>query len=191
MRLFIGVQISEEARNKISEFQRQLKKRIPEARLVRPENLHLTLKFLGEVPENQQVSLAGVIEETAARFPTFRMVIQGIGRFPGGKNVRVSWVGADSGDVLAKLNKELEAGLEKLGFARENRFQEHVTVARFKSIPNLSALAEIEDRYRDERWGETAVSELALMESKLRPEGPLYTTVQKFPLSRSSTSASP
>ncbi|HDN97942.1 MAG TPA: RNA 2',3'-cyclic phosphodiesterase [bacterium] len=184
MRLFIGIRISDEIKEKISSLERKIKEKLKEARIVPSENLHITLKFLGEV-EKEKVGLIGdVIEDISSNFPPFDMEVKGIGKFPEKGKIRVLWVGADADDNLRNLNKIIEERMEKLSFPRENRFKEHITIARFKSNPNNERLAEFLKKYKESVWGKMKVENIEIIESILKPDGPVYKTLKSYKLRR-------
>ena len=108
--------------------------------------------------------------------------MKGIGRFPEKGKVRVLWIGAEAKDNLRNLNKIIEEKLEELSFPRENRFKEHITVARFKSNPNMARLEEFLERYKENIWGKMRVENVEIIESILKPDGPVYRTLRTFKL---------
>src|ERR1700745_1541462 len=131
MRLFVAIEISAEIRQRINEFVTRLQPRLSNARWVRPEGLHITLKFLGNVPDERRP----VIEQALRRIDAirFEVSVQRIGVFPNQRSPRVLWVGIESGLDLPNLAKESDNVLASLGFEREKRaFTPHVTLARFK-----------------------------------------------------------
>jgi len=182
MRLFIAVTLPEEIKEEIGIFQKELKRKIKEAKIVLKDNLHLTLKFLGEVREEKVTEICEIIGKITCDFTAFPMEIKGIGRFPEGKKIRVLWVGAIAGENLKKLNRIIEDKFEKLNFPKEERFKEHITVARFKTTPNISFVEEFEKKYNNKEWGKIEVSSIELIKSQLTPQGPIYTSVKNFKL---------
>jgi len=181
MRLFIGIKIPDEIKKRIEEsVGSALKKKIREARIVSSENQHLTLKFIGETEENNIPYIEKVISVATAKFLPIKATIKGVGVFPDEKNVRVFWAGMESAGQLKKVNNLIETELENAGISKkEGRFKEHITLARFRSIPNLSSLREILERYKDEFFGMMEIREIDLIKSDLRPSGPIYTTIFK------------
>ena len=181
MRLFAGIRIPDEIKKRIEEsITANLKKNIREARIVPSENQHLTLKFIGETAESNLPVIERIISSSVEQFPLIRAKIQGVGVFPDEKNVRIFWVGVDSGGLLKKLNNILEIEIEKAGLSRkENRFKEHITIARFKSTPKRTLLNEILEKNRDTVFGEIEIREVELIKSQLFPSGPVYTTLFK------------
>lgn len=177
MRIFIGIRIPDEIKDRMADVSRRLRSKVREARLVIPANLHITLKFLGEVPEDKIPCISGILSGIAKDYAPFKIEVKGAGVFPDDKSARVFWIGADSGGKLKKLNSRIEDSLEPEGFKKEGRFKEHITIARFKSTPRLAFIDELVDRYRDETFGIMHVGEIELIMSDLKPSGPAYTTV--------------
>jgi len=181
MRLFIGIRIPDEIKKRIEEsVVSDLKKKIREARIVPSENQHLTLKFIGETGESNIPSIEKIISVSTRKFLPIKATIKGVGVFPDEKNVRVFWAGMDSSGQLKRVNNLIETELENAGISKkEGRFKEHITLARFRSLPNISSLREILERYKDETFGMMEIREIEIIKSDLRPFGPIYTTIFK------------
>ncbi|NYZ80134.1 RNA 2',3'-cyclic phosphodiesterase [Candidatus Micrarchaeota archaeon] len=129
MRVFIGIKIpaNERLARTIGDF-----KKFKELKTVEPEKLHVTLKFLGEISDEQTRAVSEFLE-TLKGFGPFDVNVKGVGVFPDEREPRVIWVGIESSELIA-LNKRVEDGLEKIGFSRERRaFSPHITLARAKS----------------------------------------------------------
>ncbi len=150
-------------------------------RWTRPEGIHLTLKFLGEISEKRitQVTeaLAGI-----EPFETFPIEVKGLGFFPDARRPRVFWVGVEAPTALERLAGRVEASMEKLGFAPEQRaFNPHLTLARFKAHKPQPALMAFLERQGELTLGHFDVSEFFLFESKLTPYGAEYRKLARFP----------
>ncbi len=184
MRLFTGIRIPGEIKGKIAEVSRKLEKKIKEARIVVPENLHITLKFLGEIPEERIPSIADILKDIAKDCAPFMTEVRGAGVFPDERNPRVFWIGCESCGRLKKLNALIENRLEPEGFTRENRFKEHITIARFKSTPKIAFISEIIGIYRDEVFGVMNIDAIELIRSDLSRFGPSYTTMRFMQLEK-------
>ncbi len=187
MRCFIAVDIAEDIRNRLGTLQRQLtettKIRHSDVKWVHPEQMHLTLKFLGEVPDSEIVHVCQITEQTAARHRPFDLDIEGVGHF-GGRSARVVWVGTGNGcQELAALQSDLEQMLDTAGWARDARpFSAHLTLGRVK-IPQAGfALAQAVQEHKDLSFGTTAIKEIIVYESHLSPQGPIYTAAGRYAL---------
>lgn len=156
-------------------------------RWVSPENIHLTLKFLGEISSAEAQVVADSAGPIAAGCRPFDLKASGLGVFPNPKRPRVIWVGVGGADGgVATLNRELESALTEVGFDREGRgFHPHLTLGRTRRgirRSDLKALAEGLARASVGDLGQWRVETLALMRSELRPEGPRYSVVASLPL---------
>lgn len=154
-------------------------------KVVAPENIHLTLKFLGNVEDAQAEPILEAIEEACEGVDPFTMTLKGMGTFPPRGPPRVVWIGLEGADPLVQIAQALEDSLEDVGFARERRaFSPHVTLARARSPGGArnQELIELVKDNRDARFGTQDVQEIRLMRSELRPTGPIYSVVGAVPL---------
>lgn len=192
MRLFIGLDIDAEIREHIQTFIEGLRGFSPDARWVSPESLHITLKFIGETQPQAvdaiKFALSGV--EAKATEITFA----GTGFFPTVKSPRVFWIGIEADEKLAPLAAAVDAALEPLGIAKEERaFSPHLTLARTGSgrpqrMPEDRANVKFK-RLRERlaampppSFGTMTAREFFLYESKLSPAGARYSKLERFPL---------
>jgi len=184
MRAFIAIDLPENIRHslaqKIDNFRHTLGKD-SSIRWNRPEGIHLTLKFLGEITEPQIGQITGALS-TLEPFERFSIDVKGFGFFPNPARPRVFWAGVVAPPDLAQWAGRIENKMEELGFPREHRdYNPHLTLARFKNPrppPTLRALVEQE---RDTFFGRFEASEFFLFENKLSPQGPQYRKVARFP----------
>ncbi|MHB0913428.1 MAG: RNA 2',3'-cyclic phosphodiesterase [Armatimonadota bacterium] len=182
MRTFIAVPLPAEVRREVAGIERALTASEADVRWVSEENLHITLKFLGDVERTDAVAKA--VRSAVAGFPPFRAALAGVGAFPKPSRPSVIWVGVSEGKAaLAELAERVEAAMESLGFAREIRpFSPHVTVGRVRTSKNLERLREIIERMHGEA-GSFEVRQVAVMRSDLSRSGPTYTPIAEAPLS--------
>jgi 2'-5' RNA ligase len=146
-------------------------------RIVAPENLHLTLRFLGEVGENLTRSIAAAMQEAFREFEPFEASLKGVGVFPSVRNMRVLWIGVERNrERLIEMQRSLEGELQKLGFQRDRRFHPHLTVARVKRRGD-AGLRDFVARHGNTDYGSVEVGEVQLKRSVLTPRGPVYTTL--------------
>lgn len=173
MRAFLAVFVPDSLRAALSEAQDDLRRTGAEVSWVPAGNLHVTLKFLGEIPEGATVDLSGLP-------PAFDTEMAGVGEFGG----RVVWAGC-RGDLtpMKALAAAAEEAGERLGVARERRpFAAHVTLGRVKSHRGLRDLRKRLDKWRDRVFGPWRVEKAALVASDLGPEGAAYTILREYPL---------
>lgn len=168
-----------EIKDRIAQVIRKFELKVREANLVTPDNLHITLKFLGTVSEDRISRISEILTDIVKDFPVFKAEVKGVGVFPDVKAPRVFWVGVDSAGILKRLNHLIEDRLEQEGFTKEDRFREHITIVRFKIPPRVAFLQEIIEKYREESFGVMDVREIELIKSDLTRYGPTYTTLTK------------
>jgi len=183
MRLFIAIEIPKEIKDELHKLQNELRRAGAEVSWTRPENIHLTLRFLGEVGEYQLEELKRLCVETAAEFHSFKLQLKDTGYFPGFRNPRVLWVGL-AGQVSAagEVQKRLEEGLISIGFDQEDKpFKPHLTIGRVKSGKNVKPLVAASDMYPLPELP-FEVGEIVLMKSELQSAGAQYTPLVIAPL---------
>ena len=181
MRLFVALEIPSTVRENLASLLKSLRALSSQPRWVRSENLHVTLKFIGEVtPEKLgdiRSALAAVHSDQAVTID-----FRGLGFFPNDKDPRVFWTGIDASPNLKMLAMDIDQTTEKLGILREHRpFSPHLTLARFQlpGLPdNLRAMIQ-ENAARE--FGSLRTNQFHLIESKLKPAGAEYTTLESFP----------
>ncbi len=182
MRLFVALEIPEEVRERIRALVRELEPLCRGARWVRPDGLHVTLKFVGEVSAEKAARIRAALATIRSPAPV-ELTFRNTGFFPSAKHPRVFWAGIEASPNLAEIAAAVEAQLEPLGVAREQRaFQPHLTLARFKSEEGLMPLREALGRLGPQEFGATTAEAFHLYESKLRPSGAEYTKLATFPL---------
>jgi 2'-5' RNA ligase len=127
MRLFIAIDIPSEIKQLFERVEQRLKKCDLAAKWVEPKNVHLTLKFLGEVEEQKIPLIKNAMENTAHQFKSFRVSLENFGFFPAERNPRVFFAGTDKEDILRNIYQKIEEELFTIGFGKENRFAAHLT----------------------------------------------------------------
>jgi len=181
IRSFIAIELSEEAKEGLIRLRKELER--DEHRFVKwvdPGGIHLTLKFLGNIPSKRITEITGAIEEAAQGISPFHLEISGLGAFPSLRQARVLWVGIGGEvDKLSRLQQNIDSALAVLGFANEERsFVPHLTLARIRqgasppdrrSFGELVGSAVFEDKYH------IKVEAISLMRSQLTPAGAIYT----------------
>ena len=181
MRAFIAIDLPETLRDALERSQRIFREWAPEARWTRPQGIHLTLKFLGGIPDPQ---VEKVKQRLAAlgRFEPFRIEVRGFGFFPEARRPRVFWAGVEAQLGLAELAVRVEAAMETLGFPREDRpFRPHLTLARFEEPRPQPDLEKALGEFGETFLGAFEPAEFFLLESRLSPCGAEYRKVARFP----------
>ncbi len=181
MRTFVAIELPDDLRAELGRRQQAFRATCRDARWTRPEGTHLTLKFLGEISDEQVEQVRGALG-ALEKFAPFEVEVTGFGFFPDARRPRVFWAGVEGAEAVAALAGRVEAALEPLGFARERRsFSPHLTLARFKVPRPQPALAKAVEQLKDASLGRFQVSEFFLYESQLSPQGARYRKVARFP----------
>ena len=181
MRLFVAFDLPQDVRDILGECIARLRQDAVSAKWMRPEALHVTLKFIGHVPEDMLSRIRAAVEPVRSSAPV-EMQFRGIGFFPNDHRPRVIWCGVAASLNLASLAADVDAALEPLGIATESRaFLPHLTLARFKGPGNIAELREAASKYRDREFGSVRASEFHLFESFLKPSGAEYKNLAAFP----------
>jgi 2'-5' RNA ligase len=188
LRLFFAVELSREVREAAAAHVSRLRRDFPGARVSwpRPENLHLTLKFLGEVEATRVDSLWEAAAVAGAGVGPFSLTIEGTGTFPTHGLARVLWLGVrDGSDQLARLQFRLDKECAQAGFPRESKpFKPHLTLARLRALQRPEIVAALSETHRGTPFGPHAfqVTDFVLMRSELGPGGSRYTPLshQRF-----------
>ncbi len=185
IRCFIALNISQTSRNAIDRLINDMKILEPGDRFrwVDPKKIHITLKFLGDISEDQVSLIADSLDRVSLPKP-FPLYFQGVGCFPNTNRARVLWVGIHegSGSVLFQLQTAVERAMIDLGFPGDNRrFNPHLTVARMKKPVESDRLKLLIDRHASFRVEET-IGEVVFMRSQLSPAGSIYTPLHSISL---------
>jgi 2'-5' RNA ligase len=181
VRLFVALEIPSAVRENLAALIRDLRAIAPQPKWVRAENLHVTLKFIGEVPPAKLEAIRAALPAVRCGQPV-ELRFRGLGFFPGEKRPRVFWAGLDTSPNLAAIAGDIDQRLEKVAVAREQRvFAPHLTLARFEppGVSEKLRAAIQENAARD--FGTLRIREFHLIASKLKPTGAEYTTLQSFP----------
>ncbi len=181
-RLFVAVLLPESVRERIAGVAARLQPFRTNVSIVRKENFHVTLKFMGETDVSLLDRATGVIRSAAVAQAPFDAAISGWGAFPNARKARVVWAGvSDGAEQLRSLSRGVEKGLAALGFEDENRFRPHVTIGRVRNPDRSGRLAELLAEEIGPLGGFT-VTDVHLMKSTLAPGGALYESLESFPL---------
>ncbi len=184
MRVFVAINLSQQEKGRLEAVARPLwESRFP-VRWVPAQNVHLTLKFLGEVEEDRLPDLFAAVGGTAVGIRAFDMAVNGFGAFPSLRRPQVVWAGIEVNPPLSELQERVEAALEALGYERERRrFHPHLTLGRarkharpneFKGFDELVGQLVYEDVFH--------VAAVDVMQSQLKPSGAVYSVIHSVPL---------
>jgi len=186
IRTFVALELPEHIRLEIRKLQNDMAAQGLRIRWVKADNLHLTLKFIGNIEERRIPELSSVLKAVAGQCPAFRLAPKGLGIFPSLRRPRILWVGiSEQVDILRRLQRSVDIALSHLGFETESRpYKGHLTIGRFKRNASPKRLADTlrsKHGFTAERF---SVEHLVLFKSILSPDGPLYTRIQKLPLDK-------
>ncbi|MEW6189455.1 MAG: RNA 2',3'-cyclic phosphodiesterase [Actinomycetota bacterium] len=182
LRLFIAVELPPDLQRKLSSVKNEMKK-VKDAKWVEPQNLHLTLKFLGNCSEEKVSTIIESVASCVKNAKPFAFKLNGLGCFPSNKRARVFWIGIKEGEEdLIKLQQFVEEALKPLGFKKEERaFHAHVTLARLRRPQDMRlGIASIETEEFSTPF--IQVKSITLFQSRLTPSGPIYSEIAKIPL---------
>jgi 2'-5' RNA ligase len=187
MRVFIAIDIDEQIRKALGNLQNELRSKVDikkgHVKWVNPELVHLTLKFLGEIKDEQVVDVCNVTKEVAGRHESFELDVKSVGCF-GGRSARVLWVGTGQGrDNLLQLQSDLEQQSAVAGWPKEARkFAGHLTLCRVRNSGAGVRLAQLTEGYKDFELGTMTVDSVCVYQSQLTPKGPVYTVLGNYKL---------
>jgi 2'-5' RNA ligase len=184
MRTFIAIEIPNEIKQQIAAAQAGFRNADIDASWPRPEGIHLTLKFLGEVPETQTSDIVRALQNSVRGMRPFRIEIGGAGAFPNARNARVLWIGV-TGEMeeLNRLQAGVEDAMARIGFDREDKpFKPHLTLARIKYIRSRDRWLAAMDQVKDIRLAGFEVESISLMKSELKRTGAKYAEIAKIEL---------
>jgi len=181
-RLFIALELSESTRTQLTQFQKEIRSILKTVSWVKPGSMHLTLKFLGEVPEEQIPAIGEALDKSLEGISAFDLEVRGSGVFPNWSGPRVLWAGIAQGEPAVKTMAErIKNGMEPLGFKKEPYpFVPHLTLGRVKG--RLGGEKERAEKIFWEKkglhFGIQHVSEVILMQSTLTPQGAVYKKIK-------------
>jgi len=184
MRTFIGIELSEDIKDALGQIQSHLKYSGADVKWIEKNNIHLTLKFLGEVSEEKIGKIKDIMNNIGKEMKQFEISLKNIGAFPKIEFPRVIWADLDKGAAeSAELAKRIDESLSKIGFQKESRpFAAHLTIGRVRSPKNKEALIEKMrslNETQDTSGKGQIVSSVTLFQSTLTPKGPIYTKLHE------------
>jgi 2'-5' RNA ligase len=187
IRTFIAIDVNDAVRERLVELQETLARGGTDVKWVEPENLHLTLLFLGEVEDKQLHEVCRAVTGACSGHAPFTMTLEKVGCFPNPRRPRILWAGVGTGlqEVVA-LHDAIEPGLLDLGcYRREERdFTPHLTLGRVKGDKVTFKLSEAIAKNQAWQGGDTAVREVLVMSSTLGSEGPEYAVMARAKLGK-------
>lgn len=187
MRCFVSIELPGALKRDIDGAVGLLREGKPDVKWVSAENLHITLKFLGETAEDTVRRLEEEFSAVAGRHSSFRLGLRGMGLFPDDRRPRVVWIDITDTEELRKLQEEVEERAISNGYKKEDRpFSPHLTIGRVRSFARKDYLLGAMEAIKQKDFGNIEVSAFSLMKSDLKPAGAQYTKLSEFHLNRRS-----
>ncbi len=186
-RTFIAVDVPGAVRKRAADLVERLRAGDVKVNWVVPTNMHLTLKFLGDLGDSKLVDVCRAVSDAVAPFSPWELLCQGAGAFPDATRPRTVWIGVrDGSDPLVALHAAIDEGLAKLGFSKERRrFQPHLTIGRVRgSGANQLELGKAIVSHVDFPVGRVSVNEVLVFGSQLSRRGPSYEILARAPLGK-------
>jgi RNA 2',3'-cyclic 3'-phosphodiesterase len=183
MRSFIAIELPQEIKDTLGRLQQKLKTAGADVKWVEPKNIHLTLKFLGEIDEPTKDRISSSLKEICRSKSAFSISLSSCGAFPTTDSPRVIWAGIKDGDSQVKaIAQHIENNLAQIGLPKEDReFSSHITLGRTRSSKNRKQLSELLSNLKTLE-GSFPAAKLTLYKSTLPPRGPVYEILQEFQL---------
>ena len=183
LRLFIAIELPSNIIDGLRNVQEELKDKSNKLSWAKPENIHLTLKFLGDTETGKIDSMVNILEGIAGKSFSFEISVKGVGTFPAAGTPRVIWVGIEENKDMLQLYNNIEEGLAALGFEKERRdFKPHLTIGRIKFLNDRAGLRRGLEKVAGLNLARFAVAGFALFKSTLTPEGAIHTKLKEYTL---------
>ncbi len=182
IRAFLAIDLKYNLKQKIYNVENEFKKINADIKYVEAENLHFTLKFLGDIDEKEIDKISEKVEEVLENFESFGINIKGCGAFPNENHIKTLWFAAQDNTILNKLHNDLDDALNEIGFVKDNNFSSHITFGRMKSSKCKNKVKKEIEKYKVYEIGSMNVKNIKLIKSILKPEGPIYQDLKVYTL---------
>lgn len=182
LRAFLAVDLDDDLKPKIYKIIKQFKEIDTKINYVELDNLHLTLKFFGDIDVEGLDVLEKSIQKVITDFDSFNISLKGCGAFPNKNHIKVIWIGIDEDKLLKDLHDKLDKEFNTLGFDLDKKFSTHLTIGRMKSAKNKDKVKSLINEFGEVSIGEMTVNKISLKKSTLTPSGPIYEDIKIFEL---------
>lgn len=182
VRAFLAIDLKPELKDIINDVEAEFKEIDADIKYVNPQNLHLTLKFFGNITTEGIDLIAGKVEKVLKDFKPFTVEVEGCGAFPNKNRIKVIWIGTDNNPTLIKLHDALDKEFNKIGFDLDRKFSSHLTIGRMKSAKNKDKIKAKINEMNEYSFDTIEVNEIVLKKSTLTPKGPIYEDLKVFKL---------
>ncbi|RJP14535.1 MAG: RNA 2',3'-cyclic phosphodiesterase [Candidatus Abyssobacteria bacterium SURF_5] len=184
VRMFVAITLHGSLHTTLGEIIGKLSSSGAKVKWVEPENVHLTLKFLGNVEEERLPEIFAACGRAAEGFGPIDLEMRALGCFPNNKSPRIVWLGIQRGvEAVTRLQEKVERELQAIGFSKEEKpFRAHLTIGRVKGKQGISRLCRLLEEERNIFLGSMRAEKISVMKSKTLPAGPVYTELRAIPL---------
>lgn len=183
MRSFIAIDIEDNLKSKIVDIQNNIGSKYLKIKFVEPENLHFTLKFLGEIEEKNIEDIYKILQKNLENYKPFEIDLKGLGAFPSFSYIRVLWIGIqDESNSLINIADGLNMDLRNLGFKKEKKLIPHLTIGRVKFVKDKEKILQILKELQNVKIGKMMVDRILIKKSVLTPKGPIYSDLKEVRL---------
>lgn len=182
IRAFLAVDLDDDLKPRINKIIKEFKQIDTKIKYVELANLHLTLKFFGDIDTNGLKLLEDAIANVVSDFEPFNIKISGCGAFPNSNHIKVIWVGIEDDSILKDLHDKMDKEFARIGFDKDRKFSTHLTIGRMKSAKNKDKVKSTIEEFGNVEIGEMEVSQISLKKSTLTPRGPIYEDISIFEL---------
>jgi 2'-5' RNA ligase len=180
-RSFISIDIR--CNEKILNLIDELKKSDAIIKIVEPENIHLTLKFLGDIYDKNVIEIEDILKNSISGIKPFQFNLEGVGIFPNQNYIKIIWIGIKNSEILEELSKRINHKINLLiPNIKSQKFLPHITICRVKSAKNKEKLLEIVNKYKDYKFMNIKVNSINLKKSELTSKGPIYSDIKRINL---------
>lgn len=182
VRAFLAIDLDDDLKPKINRIIKEFKAINTKIKYVELTNLHLTLKFFGDIDTNGLDLLEDKIAGVVSDFEPFDIQIKGCGAFPNNNHIKVIWIGIDEDNLIKQLHDRLDGEFSKLGFDKDRKFSTHLTIGRMKTAKNKNKVKQTIEEFENVEIGQMKVDKISLKKSTLTPSGPIYEDLKVFKL---------
>lgn len=182
IRAFLAIDVDEDLKAKMYRIIKEFKQIDANIKYVDLQNLHLTLKFFGDIDIEGIDLLSSKISKVVEGFDSFDLKIKGCGAFPNTNRIKVIWLGLENDEIVKELHDELDKEFVRLGFDKDKRFSSHLTIGRMKSAKGKTKVKSTIEEFDDVEIGSMSVNSIILKKSTLTPQGPIYEDLKIFEL---------
>jgi len=178
---FIAIEVPSE--KSIIEFEGEIKKIKSHIKLVEPENIHITLKFLGQTSMDYIDEIEEIIKDSVKNIEPFEISFKGTGVFPNENYIKIIWIGITNIEPLKIISQKIDDKLQRLGYKKEKKnFSAHLTIGRVKTSAGKEQIIDVLNQYKEKEFFKLTVNKIELKQSTLTPQGPIYKTLKEINL---------